>query len=228
MLFRVGIENNNEDRSIAWALEHPGYYAYGQDAAEAQANMPQAAREYAGWIHQHGMSWVDEAPADITVEETFDAYRHPRDAGERDLIESFFHYDAEPLQGMDVERALKLLDWSRHDLLDSIQGLGGRQLEELHPGERWSINGILLHVAHAEWWYQERVGSRFPDREEDLPADALGCLELVRAHFMSWLSKMQGVHHALDVDGEIWSPRKVVRRAAWHERDHTQHIRKLR
>ncbi|MDW8214000.1 MAG: hypothetical protein RMJ55_10615 [Roseiflexaceae bacterium] len=27
--------------------------------------------------------------------------------------------------------------------------------------------------------------------------------------------------------GEVWSARKVVRRALWHERDHTQHIARL-
>jgi hypothetical protein len=228
MLFRVGIENNNDNRSIAWALEHPGCYAYGQDAGEAQANMPQAAREYASWIGGHGISWADDGLAEVRVEQTFDAYREPLSGGEGRLIESFFQHDADPLDGMDVERALKLLECSRRDLLDSIQGLSAQQLEEKRPGERWGINGILLHVAHAEWWYQERVGAPFPAREEDLPADPLGCLELVRTHCMSLLPKMEGVHHVLDVEGEIWSPRKMLRRAAWHERDHTQHIRKLR
>jgi hypothetical protein len=29
------------------------------------------------------------------------------------------------------------------------------------------------------------------------------------------------------IDGEFWSPRKLLRRAVWHERDHTEHIGKL-
>jgi hypothetical protein len=29
------------------------------------------------------------------------------------------------------------------------------------------------------------------------------------------------------VDGEFWSPRKALRRALWHERDHIDHINKL-
>lgn len=28
------------------------------------------------------------------------------------------------------------------------------------------------------------------------------------------------------VEGEFWSPRKLLRRAVWHARDHTAHIRK--
>ena len=75
MLIPVGIENNNDDRSIAWALEHAGCFAYGRDAAEAGANMPGAVEEYAGWARRHGMKWMGDGPLEIFVEETFDDYR---------------------------------------------------------------------------------------------------------------------------------------------------------
>ena len=52
-------------------------------------------------------------------------------------------------------------------------------------------------------------------------------LEKVRKHFTSALFKLDGVKQVVGVDGEFWSPRKVLRRALWHERDHTEHIRKL-
>lgn len=231
MQLRVGIENNNENRSIAWALEHPGCFAYGRDGAEAQAHMQEAARDYAAWVQSHGMSWMGEEPLEIVVQQSFDAFFIPRNplspGGEQYLVESFFHYDAEPLTGTDVERAVKLLDWSRQDLLDLLRGLSTEKLNQTFPGERWSINGILKHVGGAEWWYQERIGSAFPPKEADLPDEPMERLELVRAHLMSFLPKLEGVRHMLDVDGETWSPRKVLRRAAWHERDHTQHIRKL-
>jgi hypothetical protein len=29
------------------------------------------------------------------------------------------------------------------------------------------------------------------------------------------------------VGGEFWSPRKLLRRVAWHELDHLQHIQRL-
>ena len=37
----------------------------------------------------------------------------------------------------------------------------------------------------------------------------------------------QEVDKVVGLEGELWSPRKMLRRAAWHERDHTEHIRKL-
>ncbi len=232
MRIRVGIENNNDDRSIAWALEHPGCFAYGRDAGEARANMTQAALDYAAWVRQHGMSWMDAPSLEVQVEETFDAYRIPRAApvqGQKAtyLVESFFQHDAEPLSGTDVERALKMLAWSRQDLLAVLRGLSPDKLDQNYAGERWSINGILRHIAGAEWWYQERLGAPFPEREEDLPAEPLESLELVRAHFLAWLPKQEGDRQVLEQEGETWSTRKVLRRALWHERDHTEHIRKL-
>ena len=74
MHFRLGIENNNDDRTIAWALEHPGLFAYGRDSQEAQANFRLAARDYAAWIAAHGSAWLQPDAIELTVEETFDAY----------------------------------------------------------------------------------------------------------------------------------------------------------
>jgi hypothetical protein len=50
----------------------------------------------------------------------------------------------------------------------------------------------------------------------------------VRSHLRVVLPTLAGTHEVLGVDGEFWSPRKVLRRAAWHERDHTDHINRLR
>jgi hypothetical protein len=60
MFFRMGIENNNDERTIAWALDHPGCFAYGQDSEEAQRNFPQAVREYVAWIARHEEPFLNE------------------------------------------------------------------------------------------------------------------------------------------------------------------------
>lgn len=232
MIFRIGIENNNDDRSIAWALDHPGCFAYGRDSKEAQMNFPQAAREYAAWIASHGDSWLDDEVKSV-VEETFEAYfidpSFERAEPGRDtyMVESFFLHDWKPLVPHEIERALKLLAWSREDLLGLIQGLGPEKLRRTYPGERWDINGILKHIGGAEWWYQERIGYPFPEREDEVPSDPFERLAVVREHLTSLLPRLDGVNKVVGLDGEIWSPRKVLRRALWHERDHTEHIRKL-
>ncbi len=232
MIFRVGIENNNDSRSIAWALEHPACFAYGQDSRAAEENFRPAARDYARWIARHGSSWLETDDFQVSVEETFDVYFVNEafervEAGRGSMIESFFGHDWKPLTGTDIERALKLLAWSRADLLNLVKGLSAGKLSQTYAGERWSIHGILKHIGGAEWWYQERIGYPYPDKEEDLEADPFQRLEVTRNHLAALLPRLEGVNSVIGLEGEIWSPRKMLRRALWHERDHTEHVRKL-
>ena len=232
MIFRLGIENNNDDRSIAWALNHPGCFAYGQNEEEAQRNFPPAAREYVDWIARHGESWLDDK-VEVVVEETFEAYfvnpGFERAVPGQDtyMVESFFLHDWKPLVPPEIEHALMLLAWSRADLLSLVQGVEAERLNQSHLQERWNIHGILKHIGGAEWWYQERIGFPFPEQEDDIPADPFERLATVREHFTALLPRLEGVTKVVGLEGEVWSPRKVLRRALWHERDHTEHIRKL-
>jgi hypothetical protein len=129
------------------------------------------------------------------------------------------------LTGVEIERGLKMLSWTRADLVKLLGGLGEEKCNATYMGERWSINGVLGHMGGAEWWYMDRLGLAFPRAE--VPEAPLERIEKVRKHFRSVLSRLEGVKTVLGVEGEFWSPRKILRRALWHERDHTEHIRKL-
>jgi DinB superfamily len=234
MIFQVGVENNFEGRSIAWALEHPGCFAYGTNAEGAALNLESALSKYAGWILRHDTrTWLSFSDDEIetVINGTWDVYYINDEldlATEADgyNVNSFFPYDWKPLTSLDIEHGLELLTWSRDDLLKSIQGISPEKLEATYPGERWSIKGILGHVGGAEWWYLDRFGMAFP--REQLSEEPFVRLEKVRKHFAYSLSKLEGVGRVIGVDGEFWSPRKLLRRALWHERDHIDHIRKLR
>jgi DinB family protein len=231
MLFRVGIENNNEgNRSVAWALEHFGCFAYGKDGDSAMAALPAAIRAYSVWIGQHEPSWLRIEKFELNVDEVWENYyvndQFERTQNESDyMVDSWFQYDWKPLTAEDIERATKLLIWSRADLLKIVEGLSPERLDQKHPDERRTINGILNHIGGAEWWYMDCLGLAFP--KDKLPKDPIKRLEKVRAYLMKTLPKLKGVKQVLGVNGEFWSPRKVLRRAVWHERDHTAHIRKL-
>ncbi len=133
--------------------------------------------------------------------------------------------DALTKRNTEIKHALKMLAWSRADLLKTVEGLSAEKLDATYMGERWSISGILGHIGGAEWWYLDRLGLAFP--RADVPGEPLERLEKVRAFFNTTLPKLEGVKQVVGVDGEFWSPRKVLRRALWHERDHIDHIRKL-
>jgi hypothetical protein len=84
----------------------------------------------------------------------------------------------------------------------------------------------LGHVGGAEWWYLDRLGLTFP--RALVPGEPFERLRVVRAHLGDVLPELVGSRQVVGTAGEFWSPRKVLRRAAWHERDHTAHIWELR
>ncbi len=236
MKFEIGIENNVEGRSQSWALDHPGCFAYGQDGNAAFIAMSEAIIEYSTWIagHRGGPGWLDDLSklgpggVDLSLVESWDVYTidsNYEPAQEGYEVNAWFRHDWKPLTSQDLEQAMQLLAWSREDLLGAVHGLDQATLDAPHPGERWSITGILQHVGGAEWWYLDRLGLAFP--REQVPIDPHERLSKVRVCLEETLPSLVGIEKVVGVDGEFWSPRKLLRRSVWHERDHTQHILKI-
>jgi hypothetical protein len=61
----------------------------------------------------------------------------------------------------------------------------------------------------------------------ELPAEPIEKLTEVRTLMLATLPGLASSTQVVGIDGEFWSPRKVLRRAVWHERDHTAHIQRL-
>jgi hypothetical protein len=231
MQYSIGIENNFEGRSMAWALEHPGCFSYGTSGDRALAGLPEAIWDYRAWIsaNNQGSCWLEEDEIEFYLDGTWEVYAIDQDfnlAAEGYEVNGWFLHDWKPLTEEDVRRGLKILEWSRTDLLETVEGLSPQALKEEHPGERWPIAGILKHLGGAEWWYLERLGLSFPKAE--LPADPFERLEMVRRRLNQAMPELVDSRQVRGADGELWSPRKLLRRVAWHERDHTAHIRRLR
>ena len=232
MIFRIGLENNNEGiRSIAWVLEHPGCFACGADGDSALAALSVALRDYEAWIAKHeSQPWLSIDTIELHVEDTWADY-NITETFERDeksdyyMVDAWFQHDWKPLTATDIERGLKLLTWSRGDLLKTVEDLDTEKLDQTYPNERWSIAGILKHTGGAECWYLDRLDLALP--HEQIPSEPFARLKVSRARLNEVLPTLEGSKQVAGVDGEFWSPRKVLRRALWHERDHIEHIRKL-
>jgi hypothetical protein len=230
-LIQIGLENDNDGRSIAWALDHPGCFAYGQDGSEALLNVPRAVVSYQEWIGRHTPdSWLKGLrDFDVRLEETWQVYTINEDYDEvagGNMVESWFRHDWKPLNVIDVRRAASLLKWAREDLRATVADLSASRLDQTYPGERWSIRGILEHVADADVYYLNSVGLGDLNSSR-LPRDVFERLRVTRAAMEAALPEMAGLEKVVGSQGELWSPRKLVRRAVWHELDHIGHIRKL-
>lgn len=229
MKFQIGMENGDEDRSVAWVLGHPGCFAYGKDSQEALRAAPEAIAAYKAWIlAKNGSSWIPDDGIEVILKENYDVFwvneEYELEPGAY-AVNAWFLHDFKPLTAEEIDQGAQILSWSRADLMDTICSLDEETLRRTYPGERWSIEGIARHIGSAEWWYLDRLGLAFPRQE--IPDDPLERLEKVRRRLVEVLPSFAGLSLVVGKDAEFWSPRKVLRRAAWHERDHTWHIHKL-
>jgi hypothetical protein len=231
-MFHIGLENGAEGRSQAWVFGHPGCYAYGENGTAALKGIPKAILDYRLWIEAHTPeSWLSQADTEsgeYRLEETWECYSINSDfelVQDGYEVNAWFRHDWLPLSLADIQRGLLLLGWGRQELMATVSNLSSESLDRTYPKERWSIGMILNHIGGAEWWYQDRLGLAFP--RQDVPEAPFERLEKVRSNLVEILPTLVGSMKVVGIDGEFWSPRKLLRRAVWHEYDHIAHIRKL-
>ena len=227
MRIKIGLELENENRATAWALDYPGCFSYGKDGSEAVIALAPALVAYEEWVQRHGGE-ISLGNFDLRLVDTWQVYyidEQYDEAKEGYEVNAWFLHDWKPLTEDEVQRGLNLLRWSHEDLRAVVQSLPEDVLDQTFQEERWSIREVLEHIGGAEWWYLNRLG--LGGARSDLPKDAWGLLDSVREQLMAALPGWVGLNQVLGIDGEFWSPRKVLRRAVWHEIDHRNHIVKL-
>ncbi len=224
-LIQIGLERNVEGRTLAWALDYPGVFTYGADDAEAILRMPREMLRFESWLNLHtDQPWVHLEGLDMHIDETFDSFQILVDERIHG-IHAFFRSDQMPLSRIEVEQASLIFNWQREELLAGVETLPSDVLKQQFDGQRWTIEGILEHIARVEQWYFSRLGF-----EITLPADSsepLRLLEASAAATNQFLPKLVGHDSVLEYRHEKWSARKLVRRLLWHQRDHIDHIRDL-
>ena len=225
MRINIALEGKYEGKYIAWAVDYPGCFGYGIDEQEAIINFPKDFLAYQNWINfkAGGESWLKNInDFDIHLIESFKNIEN----SEKKIVCSWFQNEESPLEQLEIDQAIKILNWSRKDFLDLWQLIPETDMNQEFEGERWTINEIFLHVANAEWWYLDRLGLADCNKN-NLPAEPLKRLAQVRENLVNVLHSLENKRFVYEVEGEIWSPRKVVRRACWHEKDHLVHIQKI-
>ena len=223
MKIRLAVEDMEPGHWIAWAIDLPACYSSARTETEAVQQASMQVAEYFTWLSQHDPSLpVPSALPEIQIVETFQS--RPARGDPDYLVNAFFADDRRLLGYWDIEAALRLLDWTRQDLLAAIQDVSPEQMTQAIPGEtRGSIAGILNHIAGAENWYLWQLGLGL----ETLPDDPAEKLRVVREHTRALWIELVGDERVVENSDECWSARKIVRRTLWHESDHTQHILKL-
>lgn len=227
MQIRIGLENEIEGRSLAWVLDFPGCFAYGKDGTEAILRTPQALLAFREWMGERtANSWIEDlGDFDIALTEIFECYTIKNEKEDYE-VNAWFNDDIRTLSSVEVERGLAMLDWCQADLESLLAPLSQGQLEQKFEGERWSIEGVVRHVANANWWYLDRLELAGIDLAKT-SNNSIQRMGQVHVELHRVLPTLVNKSLKNEIDGETWSPRKVLRRAIWHMRDHYFHIERL-
>lgn len=225
MPYLVAVEDIEPDHCVCWVLDLPGCFSSARDVEAAVSSAPSAIADYYSWVAVNDPSLPKvRGPFEVEVVEVFMA--HPSSKDPDYVVNALFEADRCPLSYWEVAAGLRLLDWSRRDLLGVVSALSPQDLGRSIPGEdRDTIAGVLRHVAGAENWYFGQL-----DRSiewSSLPEDVFRQLGAVRSNSRNQLVELVGDGRIEEHLDERWSARKVLRRTLWHERDHMQHIVQL-
>jgi len=211
-----------DGKARACVPDLPGCSAAGMTRDDAIARMPAAIADYLAWLKRHGEPVPARADTTVAVAEegVGGAAMYPGDTA------GLFAADLLPLTDDDIARYLRLMRFSRADLLALVQDLAAHALNWRPGPKEWTIREVLRHVANAEGWYLDRIGLYTPQPRR---RTILARLETVRTYAYQVLSRLTPEQRLLVIqkDGEPWNARKVFRRFLEHEREHTGQVREV-
>lgn len=203
----VGLEEGDAGYLHAHALTIPGLAATGFGAEEALREFQLALPRWFGLLANAGEVLPDpDAEIEIAVDEWVRTDLAVA-AGESD---AFFEADRAPLTDAEIRRGLMLLGELRAPLLPRIRRAKDAELELVPAGDT-HVRLVLDELARAQWWLLTRLGASplglIPDR-------VVGRLDTAMALVVDRLANLPSEARALviELDGELWSSRKVVRR----------------
>jgi hypothetical protein len=227
----VWAETKESGETILFAFDYPGACGWGPTWSHAAERLKHDTLFTTHWMSKHGAESDAPSNMNLHVVEAVEATGNPLECDS----EGFYSWDNEPFEDTMIDETLRWLNASRVDLLSLVQGLGDDVLDKrLTEGKR-TVREIIDHIAIAEWWYTTRVSSsRDSIRSwENYGQDAFSRLQLVREMFVhDFAERMRQMPYVnrsqvFERNGELWTPKKVLRRAVWHELLHLKQLLRL-
>ena len=228
MKFKVCLEVGPQGTG-AFAPDCPGCWVFGQTPGRALDKEERLIHEWFDWLERHGEPVRKPDQIELEVAGMMRVDYDPVEAGKP---EPLFWAEISPIGEDDIAWTLRLLRYSRADLLELVRDLDEETMKWQPPGEPRTIVNCLRHIAYVELWYLSRLEIEVPS---DFPRDAFAFLDYSRETVVYWLEhfpeeKMAGVFQPAEDPSPIcnlWTARKVLRRLVDHERLHTRYIEKI-
>lgn len=208
----AGVEEGSDGAFLAHALTLPGCVAPGPTAEAAAWALEGEVFEWLRFLAAVGEPVPPgEAELEIAVDEWL---RTGARVGGGETT-ACFASDLRPLEDADIDRELRWLGGLRAALLARVRRLPGDQADRPLPGGG-TVRRALEELARAQWWTLSRLGA---SPLGELPDRTLGRLDTAMALTLDYFSHLPPERRGvlLEIDGEEWTPRKVLRRLLWTE-----------
>ncbi len=228
MKLPVYAEVRSDGRAMVHPYPLPGCISRGGCLEEALTGLAEQIEGYYRWLELH--QWLVSDPQkeweliEVRQEEA------PFESGDAAAL---FPPDMIPPSDGELEKYLRLMAFSRQDLLAIVEPLPEEKRKKAYKEGKRTIEGILWHIAQAEEWYISRLGIIPELKQFDaFPGGQGEYLSAVREMANNRLRSLQSLERATvyripeftDHPDEPWTLRKALRRFLEHEREHTGNI----
>ena len=225
VLIRVGLEYGVEGRILAWALDFPGCFAYGEDDAEVMMNFVRNLLAYEAWINLHAdQPWFNLINLDFRIVEVIKLENSSRQAGSSKPM-AFFEDDHRALTQDEVQHALSVYHWQKEELMAGLEFLPEAAYARAKRETGKSIPAMISQMAQDTYAILTALGIPLPAfPSED---DGLAQLDFIAGLVHLALPALVGVELISEAAGEMWSPRKAMRHLLWRKREGIEQIKVL-
>jgi predicted RNase H-like HicB family nuclease len=208
----VGLEEGADGSLLAHAFTVPGCAASGRTPEEAMVAFERALAE---WLRFLAFAREPVPPEGAELEVTVDEWLRTDARVADGESTALFAADLAPLAEDEVDRGLRRLGALRGLLLAGVRRRPDAELDRPTPGGS-TVRRVLEELARAQWWTLSRLGATPMAGAEDRTLSRLDtAMALVVEQFTTLPPERRGVR--LELDGEEWTPRKVLRRLLWLE-----------
>jgi hypothetical protein len=203
-------------RVFAGAVDWPGWDRAGRDETAALEALAAARPRYAAALGRRFDVPPDDAPLEVVERVRGNA---TTDFGAPDAA---LAADARPVDDRELERLEGILQacWRRFDR--TVERARGRELRKGPRGGGRELDAIVAHVVGAEAGYGRRIAAGPPKVDDDPWGRRADERRAVLGAFRG--AVVEGLPPRGPRGGVLWTPRRFVRRAAWHVLDHAWEI----
>jgi predicted RNase H-like HicB family nuclease len=218
------------DSAGAFVPNCPGCWVFGRTPESAMTKAKVAVADWFEWLGRHGEQVSPKSKDfEVIVSEMLRVTYNPVKAGKP---EPLFWSETLHTTRKDILRTLRLMQYSREDLLKTVTDLSSELLNWKPKNEPRTIESCLRHIAYVEPWYITRLNV---DLQCKYPKDTFKMLNSTRDAVVNCLQnfpreKMRGIYQPTkdaNPTCNLWTARKVIRRLVDHERLHKKYIERI-